>query len=437
MIGKNSKPSVTSAPKNSSFPFPLTISRWTHTANHKTKAKLEIKMKQTTRQWVGFTAGILSLAGYTFAANIGGEKYTYDASGNIIEKSIDGKVTKLSYDASNKVTSLASPSNGSEQIGYDEAGRPTSYKDASGQPTHQFNYGYADKVIQADNAGEKAEFYYNAEGQLVAKSVAEKFTPYVWDGNVLAAEGTEAFINERHITGGVPVIAGNQAVIVSDYLGNTLSQGNQRFGSTAYGDGLEGGRFTGKLFVKELGSYVFQYRSYSPGILRWTSSDPSGFSDGTNTFAYVKGDPINNFDMLGLDTNWIFNGEVTNATNCAGTQGWTIKISADGDTIQLKNSSGVEVWKHEAYTEAASDSWKASADAYIAAHPGSTKIIGLTALTEFDLPVAKSALDIGVEDADFVVSSPYPVSKESCRGAVLTLPGDGKIGWANWTIYEK
>ncbi len=56
-------------------------------------------MKTNYKNWASITVGILALASQSLATN-SSEKYTYDASGNIVEKSIDGKVTKLAYDAS-------------------------------------------------------------------------------------------------------------------------------------------------------------------------------------------------------------------------------------------------------------------------------------------------------------------------------------------------
>jgi len=40
--------------------------------------------------------------------------------------------------------------------------------------------------------------------------------------------------------------------------------------------------YTGKPYVAEAGGYVFKYRTYNPEMSRWTSADPSGFSDGPN-----------------------------------------------------------------------------------------------------------------------------------------------------------
>ena len=268
-------------------------------------------MKSKHKHWAVLTAATLGLTGLASAANLGGEKYTYDASGSIVEKSIDGQITKMAYDASNKLNSIASASKGYEQVNYDAIGRPVSYRDSVGRPIRQLSYGYADKVVQANSSSGKADFFYNAEGQLIGKSVEGKLTPYTWDGNVLAADGAKAFTNEDHLTGGVPVMAADRDAIVSDYLGNTLSLAHQSFTSTAFGEGLEEGRFTGKVFVKELGGYSFLHRLLAPELSRWTTFDPSGFPEGTNNSLYVKSDPCGDVDPLGL----IGAGSKTNQTS--------------------------------------------------------------------------------------------------------------------------
>ena len=269
-------------------------------------------MKHNTRHWACITAGILSLAGYASAATLGSEKYSYDASGNIIEKSIDGKVTKMAYDQANRLVGREADGQSKETTAYDAAGRPVAERNADGQPTRSMAYGYSDKVLETQTRDSKAGFYYNAEGQLVGKNVDGTVSTYTWDGNVLAADGAEAFANEAHISGGVPVLASGTNVVVSDHIGNTLVSGEKQFASTAYGEGLEDGRFTGKTFVKELGNYVFQNRLYSPETNRWNAADPSGYPDGCNNYKYVDGDPISRIDPLGLIWSVVLDtGDVT------------------------------------------------------------------------------------------------------------------------------
>ena len=45
--------------------------------------------------------------------------------------------------------------------------------------------------------------------------------------------------------------------------------------------------FTGKPYLASNDGYAFKYRSYNPGIARWTSEDPSGFPDGANPNFYA------------------------------------------------------------------------------------------------------------------------------------------------------
>jgi len=267
-------------------------------------------MKTNTRHWAGITAGILSLAGYASAASVGNEKYVYDASGNIIEKRIDGKVTKMSYDKANRIVGKDK-----EVYSYDAAGRPVAERYADGQTSRNLSYGYGDKVLETQTQNSKACFYYNAEGQLVGKNVRGNVSTYTWDGNVLAAEGAEAFANEAHISGGVPALKSGKDIVISDYLGSTLVSGDENFISTAYGEGLEQGRFTGKVFVKELQSYAFGYRLYSAETNCWAYSDPSGFPDGANSIAYVGGDPLSKVDPLGL---WTIEGPLPGASGTYG-----------------------------------------------------------------------------------------------------------------------
>ena len=259
-------------------------------------------MNTKSKHWVGLTAGILSLAGYASAANLGSEKYTYDASGNIIEKSIDGKVTKMSFDQTNRLIGKESPGQSKETTAYDAAGRPIVMKDVTGQPTRSMSYGYGDKVLETKSHGNNTGFYYNSEGQLVGKKTDSGVATYTWDGNVLAADGGETFTNGAHISGGVPLLNGGKDIIISDYLGNTLASGLTQFTSTAYGEGLEQGRFTGKPFVDELGGYCFRYRNYNASSANWNVADPSGFPDGSNNRKYAKNDPLGLIDPLGLRT---------------------------------------------------------------------------------------------------------------------------------------
>ncbi|HYI39610.1 MAG TPA: RHS repeat-associated core domain-containing protein, partial [Allosphingosinicella sp.] len=81
---------------------------------------------------------------------------------------------------------------------------------------------------------------------------------------------------------------------------------NQR-GVTALGTH---GRFqyTGQAWIPELGMYYYKARFYSPGLGRFLQTDPIGYDDQINLYAYVGNDPVNRQDPTGLDTVYNFPG---------------------------------------------------------------------------------------------------------------------------------
>ena len=56
--------------------------------------------------------------------------------------------------------------------------------------------------------------------------------------------------------------------------------------------------FTGKPHVAELG-YAFLFRNYNSSFGKWSTSDPLGYPDGWNNFAYCNNWMINAIDWGG------------------------------------------------------------------------------------------------------------------------------------------
>ncbi len=80
----------------------------------------------------------------------------------------------------------------------------------------------------------------------------------------------------------------------------------QTYDYTAFGEELPSPkahlnpwRYSGKRLDSQLGLYSFGKRFYGTTIGRWITTDPAGFIDGTNLYAYLLNDPLMHFDPNG------------------------------------------------------------------------------------------------------------------------------------------
>jgi RHS repeat-associated protein len=59
-------------------------------------------------------------------------------------------------------------------------------------------------------------------------------------------------------------------------------------------------QYTGQKWLPEIGSYDYKNRLYDPTDGRFMQTDPIGYGSGPNIYAYVRSDPVNLSDPLGL-----------------------------------------------------------------------------------------------------------------------------------------
>jgi len=109
---------------------------------------------------------------------------------------------------------------------------------------------------------------------------------------------------------------GTEYRIISDHLGSVRLVINTDTGAIAqrmdYGPfgqvttdtnpGFQPFGFAGGLYDRDTGLVRFGARDYDPEVGRWTMKDPILFKGGdTNLYGYVVNDPVNRFDINGLE----------------------------------------------------------------------------------------------------------------------------------------
>lgn len=223
----------------------------------------------------------------------------YDADGNLVN---DGRYQYV-WDAANRLVGIMDSSTGTvTSFDYDGLGRRLAIgqSDANGDHAETRYLWCGDELCGARNTSGQILADYYAQGEQL-----DNYT----------VSGTRETANDYYLRDQIGSVIG-----VMDATGNLLgSTDYTSYGMTRSATGQQADMgYAGMLRSPIAGLYLTKYRAYSPSAGRWLSRDPIGIAGGENVYAYVGGDPVGDFDPLGLDALVIAGGHVGGGGNPFG-----------------------------------------------------------------------------------------------------------------------